>query len=860
MLTLLIPRRSIYKTCSNLSHPILLSCPFSSTRITQNQKSNTILARTRNVGIIAHIDAGKTTTTERMLYYSGHTKRIGNVDEGSTVTDFLPAERARGITIQSAAITFHWTPEAWLPQYEPVPVYNINLIDTPGHADFTFEVLRSLRVLDGAVCILDGVAGVEAQTEKVFNQARAYSIPTVFYVNKLDRNGARFGEAVRQIASKLRIMPVVCQIPWYDDRGETLIGVIDVVNMRGLRWVANGDGKDLTIVPLPEIGCSKPKLMEEAYRARTSLVEILSEEDETMVENFLEYKEDHLAVPAEKIWSSIRRCLLVPKPRISPVFAGASFRNIGVQPVLDAVANLLPSPEDTPDPSFTTEELSGGLREFVSGKLALPKSLPKQTGKLATRKRASYSDKIADLEACALAFKVVNDSRRGILVYVRVYYGSLNRNAILYNTNLQTVEKMPRLLRMYAADAVDEVSIKAGDIAVIPGLKHARTGDTLITFTGINPKTGPPIPFKSLQLRPIDIPPPVFFAAIEPHAAAYQSAINASLDLLLREDPSLQLGENEDTGQQLLSGMGELHLEIASNRLIQDFKAKATIGKIEIAYRECPSYTTSVQDIVYESTLASIHSKAGCSASISALVPEEMQDPRLTDGNLIVVNGTSDEGSETNFEVLSALRNGALAALARGPTLGYPVSGAKVSLTFDSAVHQFGSLTSISAISGAARKATRAVLEASAKISSPCLLEPVMRVVVKVEESTLGSVARDLETSRHGVIESLGEFENTSDVSLSGMNDISVIDLQRVYSPPDPFESQTADPFSSKPQAIHGSRAIIAKVPLKEMVGYLKHLRSLTAGRGSFTMEIDGFARMNKQRENLVLKELRGDL
>ena len=860
MLTLLLSRRFTYKACNKFSYPILLGHQFSTTRIIQYQKPDIPVSRTRNVGIIAHIDAGKTTTTERMLYYSGYTKRIGNVDEGSTVTDFLPAERARGITIQSAAITFHWTPEAWLPRHELASVYSINLIDTPGHADFTFEVLRSLRVLDGAVCILDGVAGVEAQTEKVFNQARANSIPTVFYVNKLDRDGARFGEAVRQIASKLRIMPAVCQIPWYDDGGEIFQGTIDVVNMRGLKWAANSDGKDLAIVPLSEIGSSRPQLVEEAYRARTSLVEILSEEDETMVEKFLEYEEDHLAVPAEDIWSSVRRCLLVSKPRISPVFAGSSFRNIGVQPVLDAVATLLPSPEDTPDPPFTTEELSGGLREFVSGKLALPKSPPQQTGKLSLRKRTSFSDKIADLEACALAFKVVNDSKRGILVYVRVYHGSLNRNAILYNTNLQTIEKMPRLLRMYASDAVDEVSIKAGDIAVILGLKHARTGDTLITFTGINPKTGPPVPFKSLQLRPIDVPPPVFFAAVEPHAAAYQSAINTSLGLLLREDPSLQLGENEDTGQQLLSGMGELHLEIASNRLIQDFKAKATIGKIEIAYRECPSYATSVQDIVYESTLASTNSKAGCSASISALTSEEMQDPCLIDGNLIVTNSTSEGNTESTLEVLSAIRNGALAALARGPTLGYPVSGAKVCLTFDLATHQFGSLTSISSISGAARKATRAALEASAKNSPPCLLEPVMRVVVNVDESALGPVARDLETSRHGVIESLGEFESTSDASLSGVDLISVINLQRVYAPPDPFESQTADSFSSTPQTIHGSRAIIAKVPLKEMVGYLKHLRSLTAGRGSFTMEIDGFARMNKQRENLVLKELRGDL
>ncbi|QGA14549.1 hypothetical protein EYB26_002204 [Talaromyces marneffei] len=318
------------------------------------------LEKTRNIGIIAHIDAGKTTTTERMLYYSGFTRRIGDVDDGSTVTDFLPAERARGITIQSAAITFHWPPLAADgtssgPSLEELESQNlprsrashtVNLIDTPGHADFTFEVLRSLRILDGAVCILDGVAGVEAQTEKVWHQASVYQIPRVVYVNKLDRDGAAFGRTVREVGSRLQGWPAVCQIPWFEGGNGRFTGIADVISLQGLLWKEGGDGKSVKVFDLAGLENEDKRLAEELKHARVALVELLSEHDEDMVESFFEH-EDHLKVPPMTILKSLRKCLLGPEAqKIIPVFAGSSFRNMGVQPLLDAVNNLLPGPSE----------------------------------------------------------------------------------------------------------------------------------------------------------------------------------------------------------------------------------------------------------------------------------------------------------------------------------------------------------------------------------------------------------------------------------------------------------------------------------------------------------------------------------
>jgi len=583
---------------------------FASQPSRRNQQVFSDTDRTRNIGIIAHIDAGKTTTTERMLYYSGHTRRIGDVDDGSTVTDFLPAERARGITIQSAAITFNWPPqpdptedlkilEAVQKHQQPRSAlsHRINLIDTPGHADFTFEVRRSLRILDGAVCVLDGVAGVEAQTEQVWNQAADWNIPRIAYVNKLDREGAAFGQTVREIGIRLGGWPAVCQLPWFEGARGKFCGIADVLTLTGLKYESGGDGKSITRLNLAQLEDAEPTLAAELRQARIALVELLSEHDEDMIETFLEAEEDHLAITSTQLLSSIRRSLVSGDGRLIPVFAGASFRNIGVQPLLDAVNDLLPSPLERPQAEVSIGETTGTLSDLLDGKLVV-----KSSGKSKQSKKgdAAVPAMQKTLKGCALAFKVVNDPRKGVLVYIRVYSGTIDRNALLYNTNLKQSERATSLLRMYANQSVPVDTIEAGQIGVIAGSKFARTGDTLISCHGN--RAVPPQPLDGLQLRPIHIPPPVFFASIEANSLKDERDMHDKLNLLLREDPSLHVTQDEDTGQTLISGMGELHLEIARDRLVGELKANASMGKIAIGYRETLTQASSLNTKVFDSS------------------------------------------------------------------------------------------------------------------------------------------------------------------------------------------------------------------------------------------------------------------
>ncbi|OJJ41457.1 hypothetical protein ASPWEDRAFT_125319 [Aspergillus wentii DTO 134E9] len=822
-----------------------------------------------------------------MLYYSGFTRRIGDVDEGSTVTDFLPAERARGITIQSAAITFHWPPEsagggAEAAQSLPKSAlsHTINLIDTPGHADFTFEVLRSLRILDGAVCILDGVAGVEAQTEQVWHQASIYRIPRVVYINKLDRDGAAFGRTVREVGSRLGGWPAVCQIPWFEGGNGRFVGVADAVNLQGLRW-SDGDGKSLKMFDLQQLEGEESQLAKEVKRARIALVELLSEHDEEMVEKFFECGEDHLAVPPSDIVNSLRRCLLEQRSKIIPVFAGASFRNIGVQPLLDAVINLLPSPPETQDPEVSIGDVKGSLGRLLSGDLLVEQNekvaSPKSKQKKKSVVQAESQSSINKLEGCALAFKVVNDAKRGVLVYVRVYSGSLDRNSTLFNTNLNVSERAPRLLKMYANDAVEVDSIPAGHIGVVVGLKHARTGDTLVSCAGNKPV--PPEPLNTLQLRPIDVPPPVFFASVEPHSLGEEKKLQESLSLLLREDPSLHVTVDEDSGQTLLSGMGELHLEIARDRLINDLKAKASMGRIEIGYRESPLGLSKPTTKIFDKEVAGRKGKAGCTvvvepfdADTSSPPPRDALLTKTNDGNQVIIlaPGLSVEVNKKGTEespilppsldvnsVRTSLYNGCLAALARGPQFTFPMHSTRVTITLDPAEHIFGNDTTTSALSAAARLSTTSALREliSTSTSSTALMEPVMNVIISVDEASLGAVVHDISSSRGGHIISLDE-----DIPLSAPAEEAEqppIDPTKVYAPADPFESPSVD--VSMPSTGNRPRTITAKVPLKEMVGYLKHLRSLTAGRGTFVMSVDRFENMSAPRQKAVLAELRGD-
>lgn len=812
---------------------------------------------------------------------------ITDVDEGSTITDFLPAERARGVTIQSAAISFHWPP---LPSNSSdqdaqkaanLTPHNINLIDTPGHADFTFEVLRSLRILDGAICILDGVAGVEAQTEKVWYQAARYEIPKIIYINKLDRDGAAFGETVRQIASRLHTWPAVCQIPWWEGGRGRFVGLGDAVGLRVLRWVEGSDGKTFDVTPIDQLPPSEEHFVREIQKARRALVELLSENDDLMVESYLEAAEDHLAIPEEAVLASLRRCVLSPVSNVVPIFAGASFQNIGVQPLLDAVVQLLPSPLEIPDPGINLGGKEGTLSGLIGGTLLSAEKCSKSKYSVTKFKKASTA-LIQNLEACALAFKVVHDPRRGALVYVRVYSGTIVRQSMLFNTNLQISERAPQLLKMYASDSVQIDSIPAGQIGVIPGLKHARTGDTLISYTGGHSKSGPPAPLNALQLRPIEVPPAVFFSSVEPHSLSEEKAVKAALDLLIREDPSLQVSEDEESGQTLLSGMGEFHLEIAQDRLVNDLKAKASMGKIEIAYRESILQPSQSDIYAFDREQGGKQGRASCLAAVSPLAESSgtpTYDGALAyssdeDGNriTIVLSSPGDPSTDLppwNGEVPShlsipsihhALKNGALAALGRGINYAFPMHSTHVQLTLDPRQHIFGTETTNAALSSAARLATKAALKATALEHSSALLELVMNVTVTTDEASLGAVVNDISSSRGGHILSLDDSGVTSGTTVNTTDQsLPRIDISKVYAPPDPFGS-SASQSQEQGVAVDGTRQrnITARVPLKEMVGYLKHLRSLTGGRGTFVMSADRFERVVGQREKVLLKELRG--
>ncbi|KAF2638488.1 mitochondrial translation elongation factor-like protein G [Massarina eburnea CBS 473.64] len=832
-----------------------------------------------------------------MLYYGGYTRRIGDVDEGSTVTDFLPAERARGITIQSAAITFHWPPSPPAPSNSTTPPpppppptpplpsnfdtvprssisHNINLIDTPGHADFTFEVLRSLRVLDGAVCILDGVAGVEAQTEKVWTQAGYYHIPRIVFVNKLDRVGAAFARTVKEVGVRLHGWPAVCQIPWWkvESGNAEFVGIGDSIHLRGMRWQASTDGSQIQAFDLAQLETTDEKFASEIKKARTALVELLSEHDDNMVSLFLDHNEDHLAIPPLQVLQSLRRVVLQTPQTVIPIFAGASFRNIGVQPLLDNVVDLLPSPLERPDPEISIENQTSTLNQLLS---YVPTAVPAKKGQQKPRNVFDIPE-VQNLSACALAFKVVNDPKRGILVYVRVYSGTLTKGAVMYNTSLHSTERLPRLLKMYANDAIETDMLTVGQIGVISGLKHARTGDTLLIYKGLHMKGAPPSGLKSLQLRPINIPPPVFFTSIEPRSLSEQKHVQESLNILLREDPSLQLSVDEESGQTHLAGMGDLHLEIARDRLLDDLKAKARIGKIEIGYRETLTTSTLPQTYLLDKMIAGKPAKASMKGSVAPIEEssistssEEEDDPftttyHLHDSNTLhIAHPNLSRFDSTAHKqllpqhlslpsLLSACHAGASAALSRGPFAGFPVSNTNVNLTLD-AQNGIFTETSATAMSMAARMAVASSLRAANDSNPNVLLEPVMMVTIFVNESSLGAVVQDLSSSRGGQVISLDGSDTSSPTSASE-DDLLTINPAQIYTPPDPFSSGTS---ALDADLANSQRQILARVPLKEMVGYLNQLRALTGGRGTFVMSVDGFEKMGSQRQKDVLEAMR---
>lgn len=806
------------------------------------------------------------------------------MDEGSTVTDFLPTERERGVTIQSAAISFNWPPsdkEQFAPKsarLANIPTHNINLIDTPGHADFTFEVLRSLRILDGAICILDGVAGVEAQTEKVWAQANNYGIPRIIYVNKLDREGASFEHSIRDIGSKLNFHPAICLIPWWRGGKGEFCGVGDPINLRAIQW-SEGDGTQFDILTMEFLRQDDPRFHSEIMRARKALVEVLVENEERMIERFVEVDEDAMKISTQEIVQSLRACVLNPTANLVPVFAGASFRNIGIQPLLDGIVQLLPDPTEVREAEVGVAEANGTLSELTSGSLLA--ELQRENSKKGVRKRVvPVTALVANLEACALAFKVVHDLQHGTLIYVRVYSGTLRRAATLYNTNLRVSEKAQWLLKMYASQSVHIESIPAGQIGVIPGLKSTRTGDTLVSYKGMDARTGPPFPFNAIQLRPIEVPPAMFAASVEPQSAGEQRSITEALSILTREDPSLQVTEDEESGQTLLNGMGEFHLEIAQDRLVNNFKVNAAMGKVEIAYREAILQEIEAKEYKFDRAQSGKVGRASCLASVEPV--DQFDESKI---ELLHVHSTLDEGNritvgflkpraddtpESEFTlpeylpvctIINALKNGALAALGRGVKYGFRMHNTHVTLALDPAQYTSNADVNASAISSVARLATKDSLQRACKGRDPAILEPIMDVTVNVDEASLGAVANDLAASRGGQVLSLEEdFEDedgewVASPTMTPHRSQRAIDLSRIYCPPDPFGSESA---GKKPKQETGQRTVRARVPLKEMIGYLKYLRSLTAGRGSFVMAPYRFERVVGQREKNLLKELRG--
>lgn len=719
----------------------------------------------RNIGIIAHIDAGKTTTTERMLYYAGLTSRLGNVDAGDTVTDFLPAERERGITIQSAAITFGWNNAT------------VNLIDTPGHADFGFEVVRSLRILDGAVTVLDSVAGVEAQTEKVWSQASALNIPKIVYINKMDRAGAGFSRTVREVVSKLRTPVALVNIPYFCDH--EFKGVIDVLSKSVIQW--SGDGKHVEVSPASEIG---PEVAKEAQAARDALVDSLSI-DEEVVDAFLEAEDDFDAVPNDLLKKALAR--LTQENKIVPVLCGSSFRNIGVQPLLDAVVDYLPSPKTETAPQNTMQ---------------------------------------------ALAFKVRHDPIRGTLVYVRVYAGSLKKGSTVLNTTTQTKERTTKLLQMQADQPIDIAEIPAGSIGVIVGTKDIKTGDTLIAHP--NKKDGIsalPQDVKKTKLMPIDIPEPVFVSRITPVSVADIRGMKAALDILLREDPSLNLSYDDESGQWLLAGMGELHLEIARDRLVQDLKANVEVGEIMITLRETltgPTSGSSRRDSDQGSVTATVQ--------IEPLV--EHDGYSLADSNYYKARFPRHPVLSSD-EIATAVGVGITPVLASGGKVG---RRALYMLSFSVKLDVAPELQSADLVSVAVREAALDAL-ANAPLEQFSLLEPVMKVAITVPKTEMGTVMTDLSSNRRGHILGLGDDSAASDDRFQQM-------ASSMYAPADHTM------YLSKHEDEQTQSAVLhAHVPLRKMVGYLTSLRSMTQGRGNIQMTFASFEPVESRDVDEVLTQ-----
>ena len=672
------------------------------------------LERYRNIGIMAHIDAGKTTTTERILYYTGKSYKIGEVHDGNATMDWMEQEQERGITITSAATTTFWRDN------------RINIIDTPGHVDFTIEVERSLRVLDGAVAVFDSVAGVEPQSETVWRQADKYSVPRMCFINKMDRIGADFYRCVDMIVDRLGSTPLVMQLPIGSEAD--FVGVVDLIEMKAVRWLEESLGAKFEVVDIPD------DLKEKAEEYRATLVETAVEQDDDAMEAYLEGQEPS----AEVLKACIRTGTL--SGAFVPVLCGSAFKNKGVQPLLDAVVDFMPSPLDI------------GATQGV-----LPES-----DEVVER---SASD---DEPFSALAFKVMNDPFVGTLTFARIYSGVLESGTTVINTVKGNRERIGRMLLMHSNSREEIKEAHAGDIVALVGLKGTTTGDTLCT------------PLKPVILERMEFPDPVIEVAVEPKTKGDQEKLGVALARLAAEDPSFRVSSDEESGQTVIKGMGELHLEIIVDRMKREFKVDANVGAPQVAYRETISKPT---DIDYT------HKKQTGGSGQFARIKLTFQPQEPGEG--YVFENTVVGGSVPK-EYVPGVEKGLLDAQASGVLAGFPVIDFKVTLT-DGASHDVDS--SVMAFEIAARAAFKEAVQKA----GPRLLEPVMRVEVVTPEDYMGDIIGDLNSRRGNV---------------SGMD-------QR-----------------------GNARVINAMVPLANMFGYVNNLRSMSQGRAQYTMHFDHYAQV----------------
>jgi elongation factor G len=669
----------------------------------------------RNIGIIAHIDAGKTTTTERILFYTGKTYRLGSVDDGTTVTDWMEQERERGITIVSAAVSAEWKG------------YQINIIDTPGHIDFTAEVQRSLRVLDGGVVVFDAVQGVEPQSETVWRQADRFGVPRLCFVNKMDRVGASYERAIEMIRQRLGANPLAVQLPIGEEASFT--GVVDLLSMRAVVWEDDlGRESRETDIPVD--------LEQRAIAQRTLLVEKIAETDDVLTIKYLEGEE----ISVEELKIALRKATLEGKA--TPVFCGSSLRNKGVQLVLDGVIDYLPSPMEVPPVV--------GINPKTEESIVRP---PED-----------------DAPLSALVFKIVTDPYVGRLAYVRVYSGKLVQSGTVFNSAKNRRERVGRLLRMYADRREDVNEVLAGDIGAILGMKESFTGDTLSDIN--NP----------VVLESITFPEPVISVAIEPKTLADQDKMSEALRKLSEEDPTFRVRTDEDTGQTIISGMGELHLDILVDRMLREFRVQARVGKPQVSYRE--SITRPVEKAEFRYIR-----QTGGRGQYGHVVLE--LEPGETGSGILFENGIVQ--GVIPREYIPAIEKGVREAAESGILAGYPVVDIKVRL-YDGSFHEVDSSEMAFKMAGSM------CFKEGMQNAGPILLEPIMKVEAVAPEEFLGEIIGQLNARRGEIL---------------GM-----------------------DPRPG------GVQAVTAMVPLAEMFGYATNLRSVTQGRGVFTMEFDHYARV----------------